>query len=172
MRYLVVSTIICLAMGAIGCETKAEPVPDGTRAEWKTSVEQSATGPSYEDDDFRLTVEAPTTCQMNGPMAPSEPLRRISVPVALVGRSGREVPVGPMLFTLEDKEGHQFRPTLAGCGPSLTPTAVTSGKSLQGEIAFDVPQGAGALELIFEPFLIGRKKVTARISVPASERGR
>lgn len=167
MKHVTLAVIASLAGVYLGCEQKTEPPPHPAPAEWKTSPEEKATGLSYEDEDFTLNALQPTICKEIGPMAPPGTLQRISVPIVVEGRSAREVPVGTLLFTLEDKQGHQFRPTLAGCGPSLSRAGVTAGQSIRGEVAFDVPQGVGALELTFEPFLIGRKKVTARVSVPS-----
>src|SRR5690606_26377991 len=141
MKTLPLGFIASLALLHFGCEQKTEPSSRPAHAEWKTSPEEKATGLTYEDEDFTLTALQPTTCKKEGPMAPMAALERISVPIIVEGRSAREVPVGAMLFTLEDNEGHQFRPTLAGCGPSLSPAGVTAGKSLRGEIAFDVPEG-------------------------------
>jgi len=167
MRRLITFVASSLALSLLGCDKKKEPLAETSHADWKTSPEVDATGPIYEDEDFRLTAEQPSVCHKEGPMAPAADLRRISVPIVVEGLSAREVPIGAMLFTLEDPQGHQFRPTLAGCGPSLPPNHVTRGKSRRGEIAFDVPREVNAWELIFEPFLIGRKKMTARVNVPA-----
>ena len=92
---------------------------------------------------------------------------RISVLLELEAKSKRELPIDILNFTIEDRNGHQYRPTLAGCGAALKRDSLTLGQKVEGEVAFDVPINAHDLELLFEPFLVGRTKISGRVQVPS-----
>jgi hypothetical protein len=161
-HYLLLS-LLALAPACEPPQKKSAELPE---VEWEDTGPVVASGPRFDDDDFTLEVQAARVCEKASPLGPNGGKQRISVPVSIKAKTKRAVPVSPLPFTLEDKEGHTYRPTLAGCAPTIEQTTLTGGQSLKGEVAFDVPPDAGKLELVFEPFLIGRKKVTARVRVP------
>lgn len=130
------------------------------------SAEQSADGPRFVDDDFELEASAPSVCKASEPMAPPQGYERLSVPIKIKGRSSREVPLNTMDFTLIDDDGHQFRPTLAGCRPALKTMRLTKGRSQSADLAFDVPREERSWQLVFHPFLLGRKELRAKVKVP------
>ena len=156
---------------ALGCALLACDPPPAAKErtpdiEWNDTPDQPATGPTFDDEDFRLEVKTPRVCDHKTPLVPAEGLQRLSVPIVVKAKTARALPVSPLPFTLEDEDGHTYRATLAGCAPTIPQTVLKVSQSLEGEIAFDVPKDIGQLELVFEPFLIGREKVTARVSVP------
>jgi hypothetical protein len=156
----------CFLLLISACETSSSQKDDGEQPRWSDTRAQTASGPVYEDDDFRLVVKRPQICVKEGPMAPGPHAIRLSVPVEILAKSARRVPVSALLFTLEDPEGHEFRPTLAGCRPAITQKTIARDEEVVGEVAFDIPIEFHASALRFEPFLIGREKVTARVKLP------
>ncbi len=133
--------------------------------EAKPTVTPKAQATTFDDPDFRLSVRAATVCEDTAPFLPSPGDKRISVPVEVVAKGKRMVPIGPLSFQLVDHEGHHYGPTLAGCGSPLESRQLEGNETAKGTVAFDVPQQAEELELQFEPFLIGRPQVTARVRV-------
>ena len=120
----------------------------------------------YEDVDFVLEVKKPSICERETPLHAKDGSVRISVPISVQARTAREVPVSALSFTLEDPDGHRYRPTLAGCTPALKQQRLKQEDKITSEVAFDVPRTATKFELHFDPFLLGRDKVTARVVVP------
>lgn len=174
LRLLLAASI---SASSICCQTKEEkPQPTARSAPpgaLTTSEEQNdrqsgrvLEGPVFEDPDFKLEVHAPKLCASTGPFVPKPGFRRLSIPLSIEARSSRVVPISPVSFRVEDKDGHRYGATLAGCSPTFPNDTLTAGETRRGEVAFDVPQDAGALELVYEPFLIGRKRVLARVDVP------
>jgi len=134
------------------------------------SLGVSPTGPVFEHDDFKLIVRALRLCPTDSPMAPAAGLTRISIPVELEARSARDVTLTPMDFTLSDRDGVEYRPTLAGCAPVLPRKELTKPMRLRGEVAFDVPDSKTQWTLDFHPFLVGRREIHARVLVPLGSR--
>lgn len=166
--------IISLALSALpvlvlctACDHSTEKKDAATDIRW-TDPAKPAVGPKFDDQDFVLTVEAPTLCKSEGPMAPSPKEKRLSIPVKVQGKSSRQVPVNPLLFTLEDAEGHEARPTLAGCRAAIPQMRLVRDEHATGDVTFDVPLDFRAAELRFEPFLIGREKVIARVDLSSA----
>lgn len=164
--YLVLSPLALLMMSS-ACDATSREQTGRERLRWSDTPTAPTSGPVFEDEDFTLSVKQPQICAKTGPMAPVPGTKRLSVPLEVRGSTARQVPVSALLFTLEDAKGHEFRPTLAGCQPALVSRNIARNEKVAGEVAFDVPVDLGAAELRFEPFLIGRKKVTARVKVPA-----
>lgn len=155
-----------IVVACLGCDSKEAPErPSSPDPAWEASSNEPATGSRFEDADFILEVEPARRCEGDTPLAPQKGYQRISVPVEVNARSKRGVPVGPLLFSLEDARGHRYRATLAGCAPPVAPTTLKEGEKLVGEISFDVPRDSERLELIFSPFLIGRDAVSARVKI-------
>ena len=159
-----------LLMLTAACENKDEPQVEAPQPGWHVADDtlRPASGPRYRDEDFSFEAGAPERCQTQAPMNPQAGLIRLSIPVKLEGLSKREVPVTAMSFTLSDSEGHIYRPTLAGCHPSLPSTALSQKRKLDSHIAFDVPESTADWKLTFHPFLLGRKEVRAQVEVPAA----
>lgn len=121
----------------------------------------SDVGPNYEDDDFELQFVRRETCKPSPPFLPEAGRERWSVELRIRSKSERAVPVQTLAFHLRDKSGHYFSATLAGCRPPLKTETLSGGRIAHGNVAFDVPQGQDVLELVYEPFLVGRPKVEA-----------
>lgn len=156
-----------LATLAFACQEKSASPQENPGARWEEDSAQKVVGPEFDDEDFHLSASTPRVCKKEGPIAPASGKMRLSVPVELRAKGPRAIPVSALTFTLEDEAGHEFRPTLAGCAPSIAQETIRRGQEVVGEVAFDVPQDVSTLELRYEPFLIGRKKVVARVTVPA-----
>lgn len=148
-----------------GCDWfSAERDRKGT--DWEARPVKSSDGPRFEDPDFVLEAGVPSRCQEVGVLSPPSGWKRLSIPIELRGLTSRAVPVSPLLFSLEDQGGHRYRPTLAGCHPAFQPRELAQGGQLDAHLSFDVAPGAERLELVFEPFLIGRSPLAARVDVP------
>jgi hypothetical protein len=152
-----------VGLSLLGCDD--ESTPKRQPVDWQAKGEARATGPKFEDPDFVLEVKPPKLCDEQTPLAPEKDFKRISVPLRLEAKSRREVPVNPLTFALEDADGHRFRATLAGCAPPLPQGTLKAEQHIEGEVAFDVPVGEQSLELVFEPFVIGREEVRARVKL-------
>lgn len=157
---------LCLLVG--GCDRSLDKQIEPLR--WMDEPEKRAEGPRVEDRDFVLDVGAPWICETPGVLAPKEGWTRLTVPFALEATTRREVPVSPLSFALQDKEGHRFSPTLAGCLPAFDPRKLSTGDKLEAHLAFDVPSPEAHFDLLFEPFLIGRKPVSVRAELPHLKR--
>jgi hypothetical protein len=121
---------------------------------------------AFEDPDFRIEVSKLRVCAPQAPFLPPHGHRRIAVQVEVTGKTERVVPVGPLGFSLEDSDGHRFGSTLAGCGPSFPSQNLTREQQVKAEVAFDVPEDARELRLVYEPFLVGRTKTAAFLALP------
>ncbi len=145
-----------------------EPAPENVRRPaWETGTdEELPLGDTFEHDDFKLRVFAPRICSPSSALTPPQGMIRFSLPIELQVLSKRGMTLNPLHFTIEDKEGHRFRATLAGCVPTIATQQLSQGSSIRGEVAFDLPHSLKKFELIFEPFLVGRKPVIARLLVP------
>lgn len=152
-----------------GCR---ESTQEGKSGSWEVSAGEISDGPRFSGPDFEFEVGTPETCKKGGALAPPSGQTRISVPVRVVGVSPRNIPVSPLEFTLEDSSGHRFRPTLAGCRDTFAPTELAEGRKLEGHVAFDVPNPAAKFEMLFDPFVIGRKPLIARARVPVLKKER
>jgi hypothetical protein len=119
----------------------------------------------FEDPDFSLTTERATLCKQTGPFVPKEGMKRYSVPVVVEATGRRSVPLSTLAFRLVDGNGNLYGATLAGCEKPLGTQTLVSGTKASGAIAFDVPEEVRELQIQFEPFLIGRPKVSARAKV-------
>ncbi|HSC87440.1 MAG TPA: DUF4352 domain-containing protein [Polyangiaceae bacterium] len=121
----------------------------------------------YDDADFSVHVGELRACVPEAPFLPPPNHRRLAVELEVRAKTQRIVPVGPLGFSLEDGEGLRYGATLAGCGPSLPSARLSGSERAQGQVAFDVPSSANELRLVYEPFLVGRKRVTAFLALPS-----
>ena len=164
------STLLGLWSAVLLASSACDPVPQKSdeleQPRWSDTTTTAPASPTYVDDDFSLSAKPTKTCSKSGPMAPPHGTKRLSVPIEVQAKSARKVPVSALLFTLVDAKGHEFRPTLAGCSPTIAQRTIFRDEKVMGEVAFDVPAEFRAEELRFEPFLIGREKVSARVKIP------
>lgn len=163
MRSGIVSLCACLFLA--GCDDEQPSDPTIPPVDWQADGRQRATGPKFEDEDFILEVKPPKACQRKTPLAPKKGFLRVSVPLTLEAKSKRPIPINPLTFALEDADGHRFGATLAGCAPPLPQSTLEQGARIEGEVAFDVPAEVDSLELVFEPFVIGRNEIRARVKL-------
>lgn len=129
-------------------------------------LDPRAESPSFFHEDFRLEAKRKEPCAAEAPFLPAPGQKRISVLVELEAKGERAVPTSPLAFSVLDRQGHRFGVTLAGCKPGLPSGVVTSGQQVLGHLAFDVPEHTTDWELVFEPFLVGRPRVRARVLIP------
>jgi hypothetical protein len=151
------------------CDT-APSIPGnraGAQAGWQAAADTESGEFRFVDEDFVLEIETPARCPAAGPLSPARSMKRISVPVMVRGLGARRVPVGPLTLSLEDPDGHVYRATLAGCAPGLPTRRVTGGETASGAVSFDVPELFQRGELVYEPFIVGRKPIRARIKTEA-----
>ena len=127
---------------------------------------KSAEGSLHQDADFTLQVKRPKLCGSTAPFVPMKGYERLSLPITVRATAERTIPLTPLAFRMVDGDGHLYGATLAGCEPPLPSQALPPGQEVSGAIAFDVPSGTEQLELQFEPILIGRPAIHARVSVP------
>jgi hypothetical protein len=148
-------------------EERAEQPAPATRTTWEIQENQASANTSYvEDQDFSLAADAWSPCENTQALAPNQGYIRVTVPVEVKSRSRSSVPIGPLFFHLEDSDGHRFPSTLAGCKRPLPGREVKDAQIAKGDIAFDVPENRMEFDLVFTPFLIGRKESPARVRIP------
>ncbi len=158
---LIALILLCHA----GCKEETSP-GKGTAPSYDLGLPQpDPEGPRYEDVDFSLDVGTPERCEPNGILAPQSGRVRLAIPVHIQVKGSRDVPFGPMLFSLSTDDT-VLRPTLASCKPAFNLATLSQGDERTRYVAFDLPAGQSDLELAYEPFLIGRKQVLARVLVP------
>ena len=156
--------VACLAFGLIACDSARS-----SQATAHYDVELPAAepqGPSYQDADVELRAGPPEPCRATGVLAPHAGYSRFAIPVSISARSQRQVPSGPMLFSLL-MDGQLHRPTLASCKAPFAARQLQPGEQMQSHVVFDLPALTPPLKLIFEPFIIGRQPVRAQVLVPA-----
>lgn len=107
-------------------------------------------------EDYRMRVVALEKCEVEPYFAPRPGHQKIGVLLEFAGRRDEPVPVNGLFATLLDASGSLYRPTPAGCRPSLPAGRVDAGQSLRGFVSFEVPDDAGGLVLRYEPVLVGR----------------
>ena len=105
--------------------------------------------------DYFMTLLGVETCDVEPHFQPASGRVKLGVKVVIEGRSKNEVPVNPLLGTLEDSEHRDYRPDMAGCTPSLPAARVTSGRQARGFITFEVPENASGLVMTYAPFVLG-----------------
>lgn len=169
-----------LALGSLAaCSRKAQQEDQGApsapaEAPWFDSpFQKEATPPPreqrlppyFEDPDFRIEVSSHSRCEPKPPFLPPAGHDRLQVTLTIRAKTKRVVPVGPLGFRLEDSEGRRYSGTLAGCAPALPTRELSGSDSAEGAVHFDLPQDAKNLRLLFEPFLIGRPKVSAYLGL-------
>lgn len=161
-RSRVVLTVLLLLSACAREERPSEALP------FEPGALASASAPSetYEDPDFHAEVLGTAVCDPGPPFLPPPNHRRLEVTLRVTSRSKRPVPVSPLAFQLEDERGHRFGATLSGCGDPIPSVRLDADRSVEGRVAFDVPKDSGPLRLVYEPFLIGRAKVSAVLIVP------
>lgn len=163
-RLLSAVSCVCACWLALGCEQDEPPERETATTDLPTT--KPASGPRSEDPDFEVEAHPPRLCPTDGPLAPAAGFVRLSVPVTITGKSERDLIVSAFDFSLTNEEGHVHRPTLASCGAPFARSQLAKGESHRGELTFDVKRGPGPFELQFQPFIIGRQEVTARVRVP------
>jgi hypothetical protein len=114
-----------------------------------------AVGDRGDARDYGMTVLGTRPCKLEPHFSPREGNFKLGVEVEIEGRSDREVPVSAFYALLMDAEGNLYRPTLAGCTPSLPSERVREGESVKGFITFELPDAARGLRLSYEPFVLG-----------------
>jgi len=145
-----------------GCEEKSSPPTSHYDLELQR---QEPNGPLYEDEDLKLEASSAQRCTGTGVLAPRDGHERWAIPLHIEVKGRREVPVGPMLFSVWTGD-RAYRPTLAGCKTSFPTRTLKPGEELSSYVTFDVPAASGEMRLTYEPFIIGRKKVEAQVVVP------
>ncbi len=123
-------------------------------------------GPIFEDEDFVLEVGTPQFCSAEGVLGPEEGLQRISIPVEVRHRGKRDLPWGPLLFSIQS-DGQTYRPTLASCTSPFKTRTLNDDTKQKDHLTFDVAWPLDRPVIVFEPFVVGRKKIEARALVPA-----
>lgn len=146
-------------------KTERRASPSSDPGPWETQGPRPE-GPTHEDQDFKLTASRLAVCGSEATLSPPVGHQRVSVPIELESSSERPLSVGPLHFSLQDENGHRYRATLAGCRPTLKQQTLAKDQKLSAEIAFDVPRDAGPYDLYFEPFVVGRKPISAAVKVP------
>lgn len=153
---------LVLLFACLSCDAFEKPNPSKTHGSYDIELPQAANdSPVYQDADFRFEVMKAEPCETHGVLAPARGQVRLVVPVKLEILSNREVPAGPMLFSLVDDE-HTYRPTLATCKETFHVGKLKQGEARNAHVAFDLPENARPTHLVFEPFLVGRKAVVAK----------
>lgn len=149
-----------------GCDSHEKSKPTQDKSNYDLDLPQSSSEtPVYQDTDIRLEVMKPETCEVQGILAPARGNVRLAYPIKLEALSSREVPVGPMLFSLI-AEGHTYRPTLATCKEVFHAGKLTRQEVRMAHVVFDVAHSERPTHLIFEPYLVGRKAVVAKVRIP------
>jgi len=161
-----------------GCENPSsggEPLP---LAPSKLVLEQPVVAPPnnrpptsqllerFDDPDFSVEVSAAPTCAIEPVLGPRAGQRRVEVTVKVTSKSERQIPVGPLTFWLADEGDRRHGATLGGCGDMMHSQRISSGESAAGRVAFDVPATVTDLRLLYEPFLIGRTRVSVPLALP------
>lgn len=124
-------------------------------------------GPVYEDADLQLKVGAAEACHAAGVLGPPAGKARWAIPISVSARSQRQVPTGPMLFSLL-MDSQMYRPILAGCRPPFSARQLKPGETVEAHVVFDLPSLVPPLKLVYEPFVIGRQPIKAQVLVPRS----
>lgn len=163
-------TVLLLALvvnGISGCSERTQKKkPSPAARSWEEEGKSRPDSTVYEDQDFVLEATGLTVCDSAPPLAPKPGHRRVSVSVILTGRSSTALTIGPLQLSLQDSDGHRYRATLAGCRPTLKQQELKKDQRIEAEVAFDVPASANRFELYFEPFIVGRKPISAPVRVP------
>jgi hypothetical protein len=154
--------LLCLLPFLSSCDKSSDP-PRPAQYDLELPVE--APSPSYVDNDFSLRAGTPKLCPQSGVLGPASGMLRIAIPVEIELKSQRSLPVGPMLFLAATRNG-TYRPTLAGCQDPFPARTLTVPATVKSHVTFDLPQDYKELQLVYEPFIIGRKAVSARVLVP------
>ena len=153
---------LILLFACLSCDGFEKPKPNQTHRSYDIELPQAANdSPVYQDADLRLEVMKAEPCETHGVLAPARGQIRLVFPIKLEVLSNREVPVGPMLFSLVDDE-RTYRPTLATCKETFHVGKLKQGEERNAHVAFDLPENVRPTHLVFEPFLVGRKAVVAK----------
>jgi Domain of unknown function (DUF4352) len=160
-----------MGVNSLGCDRKDSRTSSQTEgAPLTPPVSRAPTSRSYEDDDLALEALGTSTCAPEPPFLPPAGHERISVKIRVASKSVRPVPVQALAFRVEGRDEKAFAATLAGCKSPLSVATLSQGQRAEGDVAFDVPESHGPLDLVYEPFLLGRPPVSVRVRIPETPR--
>ena len=124
-----------------------------------------AVGQQGQARDYFMTLIGVRRCDVEPHFRAASGHVKLGAQVRIEGRTPKEVPVNPLLGTLEDSEHQRYRADLAGCTPSLPAGRVASGQLAEGFISFEVPLGASGLVMTYAPFVLGMGAEELRFAV-------
>lgn len=145
--------VACLA----ACERESEPtnVLRGEASLVGTGSALHELGVTARARDYTLRVLNVQDCHVAPHFAPPAGVKKLGVEVEIAGTTAHEVPVNPFYASVISASGERYEATLAGCSPALSAGRVVEGQVRRGWLTFDVPVAAGALQLSYEPVVIG-----------------
>lgn len=114
-----------------------------------------AVGQKASATDYELSVLELRECKVEDYFEPSAENFLLGVKMAFAGLSERRVPVSPFHAVIEDDSDHEYRPTLAGCRPSLRSQRISKDDEASGYVTFELPRSARGLTLSYTPFIVG-----------------
>ncbi|HEX9620877.1 MAG TPA: DUF4352 domain-containing protein [Polyangiaceae bacterium] len=114
-----------------------------------------AVGEKASATDYELIVSELRECKVEDYFEPRPENFLLGVKVTLAGLTGRQVPVSPFHALLKDESGNEYRPTLAGCRPSLRSQRIDKEEEASGYVTFEIPRSARGLTLSYAPFIVG-----------------
>lgn len=165
-----------LSLALLGCDTNQPAADRSPVATPKLQldeprvvtpeVEGLVLAERYEDPDFLVEVFRSEACGDSSPLGPGRGKRRVELNVRVTSKTKREVPVSPLTFWLEDETKERHPATLAGCGPPLSSERLSAGSAARGNLSFDLPDHRIPQRLLYEPFVIGRARVSVPLALP------
>jgi len=153
---------LCLAMVALlmGCgetvtpeKASTEPGKESTKP---APPETFSVGEKVKMGDLAITVNSARQSQGGEVWKPSQGNIFVIVDCTIENLANEPTTISSlMMFKLVDSDGYNYTPTIAEDTKGSLDGELGSGRTMRGEVAFEVPADAQGLEFIFEPNVFG-----------------
>ncbi len=153
--------------------------PEKADMDGKTDVQtESTTGNKEKDNktqtfkigdaisigDYVLTVNSARTSKGGGFMKPDEGNIWYIVDATLDSKADEPVEVSSiMMFALSDSDGYNYNATIADDTKGQLDGELAPGRKMRGELAFEIPEKAGGLELAFDADVWGSGQAIVKL---------
>ncbi|MDI6600340.1 MAG: DUF4352 domain-containing protein [Thermoanaerobacteraceae bacterium] len=176
-RLAVIISMLLVFVIVAGCGETATPekVSDAGAATNQTegvkkdeekapAVETFKIGDVISIGDYVLTVNSTRTSNGNDFLKPDEGNTWYIIDATVENKSDKPVNVSSLLmFTLSDGEGYSYDQAFGADTKGSLDGELAPGRKMRGELAYEIPESAGGLELIFDADVWGSGQAIVKL---------
>ncbi len=142
--------------------TQTESKPDGEQKAAKAQTFKI--GDAISIGDYVFTVNSARTSKGGDFLKPDEGNIWYIVDATVENESDKPVTISSMMmFKLSDSEGYNYNSTIADDTKGNLDGELAPGRKMRGELAFEIPENAGGLELIFDADVWGSGQAIVKL---------